>query len=169
MTTRKFAKVPPGIWTDSIGKEIRRYGPEAWGMACFLMTNRHANMIGLYYLPIGYIVTDLGCSPDKAQALLASLKKAGFCSYHPETEYVWVHEMASMQVGDELKPQDKQAKGVEKTYESLSENPFLGPFFEKYRHAFHMQHPRGFPNPSQAGEWPIDDDDMAFEAALDAP
>src|SRR5438309_4603703 len=48
------------FWTGTTGKELRSAGQEVQLMAVYLFTNPHANMIGLYYLPIGYISLDTG-------------------------------------------------------------------------------------------------------------
>jgi len=58
---RQFAKVSPQFWTDSMGQTIRQQGIQSQLIALYLMTNTHANMIGVYYYPIAYIAHDTGC------------------------------------------------------------------------------------------------------------
>src|SRR5207249_331515 len=48
-------------------------------------------------------------------------------------------------LGDEtaLKPEDNRVKAIAKLYAELPDNPFLRPFFEHYRAAFHLTAARG--------------------------
>jgi hypothetical protein len=75
------------------------------------MTSPHANMLGLYYLPILYIAHETGLGLEGASKGLKSTIEAGFCSYDEDTEMVWVHEMAAYQVGKALKPGDNRCAG----------------------------------------------------------
>lgn len=102
------------------------------------MTSPHANMLGLYYLPILYIAHETGLGLEGASKGLKSTIEAGFCSYDEDTEMVWVHEMAAYQVGKALKPGDNRCAGVRSEYASLSENPFLSLFYERYKDDFHL-------------------------------
>lgn len=102
------------------------------------MTSPHANMLGLYYLPILYIAHETGLGLEGASKGLKSTIEAGFCSYDEDTEMVWVHEMAAYQVGKALKPGDNRCAGVRSEYASLTENPFLSLFYERYKDDFHL-------------------------------
>ena len=140
---RDYAKVSPQFWIGSTGKRIRAAGIEAQVVAMYLVSSPHANMLGLYYLPIPYICHETGLSPEGASKALASLSEAEFCRYDAAAEVVWVVEMAKYQVADGLKPDDKRCKGIQNDYEALPENAFLSAFYERYRHAFHMATARG--------------------------
>lgn len=52
---RDYAKVSPRFWLGETGKELRKAGAEAQVVAFYLMTSPHANMLGLYYLPVLYL------------------------------------------------------------------------------------------------------------------
>lgn len=69
---------------------------------------------------------------------LQDLIEGGFCTYDEDSETVWVHEMAKFQIGDELAPNDKQCKGIQKQYEALAQGVIRKGFFEKYRSAYHL-------------------------------
>lgn len=49
---RDYAKVSPRFWLGETGRELRKAGAEAQVVAFYLMTSPHANMLGLYYLPV---------------------------------------------------------------------------------------------------------------------
>ncbi|WP_228300284.1 hypothetical protein [Acinetobacter junii] len=138
---RDYAKVSPHFWTGTTGKKLRS-SPEAVIVAMYLMTCPHANMLGLYYMPLLYVAHETGLGLEGASKGLRSACEAGFCSYDEASETVWVHEMARFQVADSLKPADNRCKSVQKDYDSLPSNPFLASFFDKYAQAFCMTQKR---------------------------
>lgn len=139
---RDYGKVSPHFWTGTTGKKLRN-SPEAVIVAMYLMTSPHANMLGLYYMPILYVAHETGLGFEGASKGLRSACEAGFCSYDEASEMVWVHEMARFQVADSLKPADNRCKSVQKDYDTLPSNPFLAGFFDKYATAFCMTSRRG--------------------------
>lgn len=140
---RDYSTVSPQFWLGKTGRELRRAGAEAQVVAFYLMTSPHANMLGLYYLPVLYLAHETGLGLEGASKGLDRAIKAGFCSYDEHSEMVWVHEMAGYQVGRSLKPGDNRCAGVRNEYASLPENPFLSGFFERYQADFHMTLKRG--------------------------
>ncbi len=139
---RDYATVAPQFWLGKTGRELRKQGAEAQVVSFYLMTSPHANMLGLYYLPILYIAHETGLGLEGASKGLKSAIEAGFCSYDEDTEMVWVHEMAAYQVGKALKPGDNRCAGVRNEYSSLPENPFLSSFYERYKTDFHLNFKR---------------------------
>ncbi|WP_447868979.1 DNA-binding protein [Raoultella ornithinolytica] len=135
---RDYATVAPQFWLGKTGRELRKKGAEAQVVSFYLMTSPHANMLGLYYLPILYIAHETGLGLEGASKGLRSSIEAGFCSYDEDTEMVWVHEMAAYQVGKALKPGDNRCAGVRSEYASLTENSFLSSFYERYKDDFHL-------------------------------
>lgn len=150
---RDYAKVSPHFWVGKTGKQLKK-NPEALMVSLYLITNPHANMLGLYYMPAMYIAHETGLTLEGALKGLQSACEAGFCAYDQDSEIVWVYEMARFQVAEELKPADNRCKGVQKDYDSLPDNPFLSAFYDKYAHAFCMTNKRGidasFTSPSEA-------------------
>ena len=50
---RDYAKIVPQFWIGSTGKQIKKLGMEAPQLiALYLISNPHANMLGIYYLPV---------------------------------------------------------------------------------------------------------------------
>ncbi|HCR0118255.1 DNA-binding protein [Klebsiella aerogenes] len=135
---RDYATVAPQFWLGKTGRELRKKGAEAQVVSFYLMTSPHANMLGLYYLPILYIAHETGLGLEGASKGLNRSIEAGFCSYDEDTEMVWVHEMAAYQVGKALKPGDNRCAGVRSEYASLTENRFLSAFYERYKNDFHL-------------------------------
>lgn len=139
---RDYAKVEPKAWHGGTFKALRKGGTEALLVGLYLMTSPSSNMIGLFNQPLLYMAHETGLGIEGARKGLQACIEAGFCSYDEETEIVWVHEMAKFQISEVLKPNDLRCKGVQKDYDSLPDNPFLGPFFDRYAAAFHMTNRR---------------------------
>jgi hypothetical protein len=131
------------------GREIRKQGVNAQLLALYLLTSPHSNMIGLYWCPIAYMAHETGLTLDGASKALQRLVDIKFCNYDESSEVIWVFEMARYQIGDQLSPKDKQAKGVQNTYDDLPKNPFLADFFSRYSSAFCMSDERSCEAPSK--------------------
>lgn len=143
---REYAKALPRMWQGKTMKALRR-DPEGVIVALYLMTSPSSNMLGLYAQPLLYMAYETGLGEEGARKGLRRCIEAGFCSYDEESEFVWVHEMASYQIASELKSSDKRCVGIQKDYDALSDNPFLGAFFDRYATAFHLTERRGNESP----------------------
>lgn len=155
---REYSKVGPQFWTGPTGKQIRRHGMEAQLVAFYLLTSPHANMIGMYHLPVAYIAIDTGMPIEGASKGLQSLIEVGFCAYDADSEVVWVKEMAVYQAAESLAQNDKRCAGIQNQYDSIPDNAYLSDFFDKYSSAFHMKRRReGRPSasPFQAPSKPL--------------
>lgn len=141
---RDYAKVSPKFWTGETGQALSRRGSEALVVALYLMTSPHSNMLGLYYQPVLYLAEETGLTPEGASKGLQACIEEGFCQYDPQAKMVWVIEMAGYQIGSELAENDKRCKGIQKDYNALPNCQFLGDFFDRYAHAFHLTERREF-------------------------
>jgi hypothetical protein len=135
---RDYAKVSPKMWHGKTTKELRKRGYEALLVGLYLMTSPSSNMLGLFSQPVLYMAHETGLGIEGATKGLRACIDAGFCSYDEESEFVFVFEMARYQIDSELSAKDLRCKGIQKEYDSLPENPFLGAFFDRYASAFHM-------------------------------
>jgi hypothetical protein len=140
---REFAKISSEFWTSSLGKKIKNCELEAKVMTFYLMTCRHANMMGVYYLPLSFASHETGIPLEGLTRGIEALAKVGFCSYDEETEYVWVHEMAASQLGM-LKKNDNRVKYVNNLFSKLPELSFLADFYEKYCDLLHLEIHKNF-------------------------
>ncbi|MFW1767138.1 hypothetical protein ACG9X2_17015 [Acinetobacter bereziniae] len=138
---RDYAKISPNFWAGKTGKELRKC-PESLIVSMYLITCPHANMLGLFYVPLLYIAHETGLGIEGASKGLRWAESAGFCSYNDDTETVWVYEMARFQIADQLKPTDKRSIGVQNEYNSLPSNPYLASFYDRYCEAFCMTQKR---------------------------
>lgn len=141
---RDYAKLSPTFWTGKTGRALKRRGIEGVVVALYLVSSPHSNMLGLFYQPILYLAEETGLPIEGASKGLQDCIACGFCSYDDETKTVWVHEMAAWQVAESLSEGDKRCKGIQKDYDALPDNPFLGAFFDRYQGAFHLTRRREF-------------------------
>ncbi len=169
---REYALISPHFWTGQTGKFIRKLSqttPEGHlhrSIASYLFSSPTSNMIGLYYLPLPTLCHEVGCSPKGALKVLRRLSEGVFCEYDEETEMVWVIEMPEHQLhlnGQPLKETDNRVKSINKLYQTLPNNPFLKPFFEKWGKMLHLENPRNYQNhesPSEAPSMPLRSQDQ---------
>ena len=141
---RDYAKIAPQFWIGETGRQLRRLGAETQVAALYLITSPHANMLGLYYLPLPLFAHETGLSIEGASKGLRSLSEVGFAYYDEASEMVWVPQMARFQLGEALDPKDKRVIGINKEYQTLPNNRFLSDFYRKYHVVYHLQKPRGF-------------------------
>ena len=138
LTMREYARVSPKFWINLQGREIKKMGVEAQLIALYLITNPHANMIGVYYLPITTMAHETGISYEDTLKAIEQLIECDYCSYDETFEYVWVHEMAIDQVGIQLKINDNRVKAINDLVEGLPELNFVSHFISKYSIKFYI-------------------------------
>jgi hypothetical protein len=123
-------------------------------VALYLLSNPHANMLGLYYLTKLSIEHETGLGRGGASKGLQRAIDAGFCSYDESSEMVFVHEMARYQIAAQLVTTDKRCAGIQRDYDGLPHNPFLAAFYDKYAKAFHLKTRRENRRPSEGASMP---------------
>ena len=134
---REYGMLGPGFWIGATGKRLRG-SRAAQVVAAYLISSPHANMLGLYYLPMPFLVHETGMSFEEASEGLQRCIEAGFCRYDEASEFVWVLNMALYQIGSDLSPKDNRCKGVQAEYDRMPQNPFLSDFYERFSGVFHM-------------------------------
>jgi hypothetical protein len=134
MAKREYAKVAPEFWTGVTGREIRAHsrGRDGILIALYLMTNPHANAIGLYYLPLPYAMQDTGLSAEEIGDAFATLAEVGFIERDKARDLVWVVEMGKYQVGPTLAVRDHKRKWVAKMTAPYAASPLARKLAEHY-------------------------------------
>jgi hypothetical protein len=144
--SREYALVKPAIWNGKTGRAITRRGKDCRILADYVVTCPHANLIGLYYLPIPTMAHETGLTVDEVGAALSALEDLAFAAYDADAEVIWVANMAKYQLnwrGTGLTEGDKRAKAAAREYRECPDNIFVGPFFERYGQALHLNEKRG--------------------------
>lgn len=135
------------FWTGRTGRDLRRAGgKDAQILAAYLVSNRHANMLGLYRLSTEDIQHETGLRRREVEKALQVLEEVGFAKYDTGTEHVWVLTMVRFRLG--LKPgealgeSDKRVLGVRRLYHGIADNPFLADFYLQSHAALRLDKPR---------------------------
>ena len=131
---KTYNRIPANFWTTPEAHALRQAGPEACLVACYLLTSPHANMLGIFYLPLQYASLDCGLSVEDLSKTLVQLSALNFCHYDTTRQYIWVVDMLRYQVGLHLSMTEKQLKGL---YDSCSHLPALS-FMEKFYTSYAM-------------------------------
>lgn len=82
----KYYRVAPMYWKG----DRRHWNDREKLLALYLLTCEHRNLEGFYYLPKGYIATDLKWPEKAVDTLVASLQDKGFLRYDADAEVVLV-------------------------------------------------------------------------------
>jgi len=146
---RDYAKVAPQFWTGRTGQALKAAGHEAVIVGMYLMTSPHANMIGVYHCPIAYIAFDTGLGIEGASKGLQSAIEAGFCTFEADTNYVFVHEFAAYQIGEDIDPKDNRVKGIKSELDKVPKGQCWQSFRARYAVPFHLPAASPFQAPSK--------------------
>jgi hypothetical protein len=125
-------------WEGTTGRAIQEKGKDPTILSLYLMSCRHANMIGLYELPLVHLERELLVVKGRIPILRAfsDLHVLQYATYDMGTEHVWVREMARIRVGlglnETITTDDRKHRAILKQYATARPNPFLGPFYERY-------------------------------------
>jgi len=79
MKMMTFARIPADFWTTPRSGRLREAGPETMLLAFYLLSNSHANMLGIYYLPFAYASADTGLPIEMIIQCVERLTELGFC------------------------------------------------------------------------------------------
>ena len=134
---RDYAKITPSFWTGETGRRLRG-DSEAQLIALYLVTCPHANMIGIFYMPLPLLCHETGSPLEGASKALRRLSEAGFAYYDETTEHVWIPEMATYQVGETVKPGDNRRAAVQKMVKGCK-SLFVNDFIEKYGEVYGLE------------------------------
>lgn len=145
----QYGVAKDGWWEGETGRRVAALGgKDAQLLAFYLFKNPDDNMIGLYRARLVVIRERIGTISSKGiETAFGVLADVGFAEYDRATEHVWVREGAKFRLGIDRKPlqaDDKRAIGARHLYEKAKDNPFLEPFFRRYRTDLHLSKARRF-------------------------
>ena len=130
---RDYAIVLPDFWIGATGRALRTKDPSVRELAFYLFSAPNSSMYGLYYKPPETMVLETGRKAGVIQQALVALQELNYCAYDTRTDFVWVFEMAEIQLRPlPLRTGDYKIAAATKWYQTVTKNPFLGPFYDKY-------------------------------------
>ena len=89
--TRTFTKVVPTIWRCPRFKS-EAVTDDARYLLLYLITCPHGNSIGCFFLPMGYVTTDLNWDQDRILIAMDVLRGAGLVDFDPSHSIVFIDE-----------------------------------------------------------------------------
>lgn len=132
----QYARIVTDFWGSKTCGEISEGGDSITQLvALYLLCNSHANLTGVYYLPIGYICEDIGTIDfNEAKGAIDKLVRVGYCCYDYNKKIVWVKKMLYYQVGEKTKLGDNQSKCIKKHIDRFLSHDleFMGEFLNQY-------------------------------------
>src|SRR5690606_30683184 len=113
-------------------------------VSAYLETCAYSTPHGLYLLPFTTLASELAFEDEREQlrAVLKALGHARVAYYHPEEQWVWVKRQAQAHfapTGKSLARGDNRVRGIQKWYDDLPDNPYLGHFFDYYGRLFYLR------------------------------
>lgn len=135
---REYGRFSPQFWIGTTGRRLRG-DMAAQLVAAYLLTSPHANMVGVYYLPVETIAHETGIPLEGASKALRRVCEEGFAAYDATAELVFVPGMARRQIADSMKVGDKRIDGVVNELMPFASHRFVAAFAERYRETFHLE------------------------------
>jgi hypothetical protein len=135
----EYRKIVLTFWTDpDVKRPLTR---DQKLLLLYFFTSPHSNMIGVYYCPLAYAANETGIPIDEVRAyVLGAL--ARFLTYDEQTEEVFVHGLAKINVGDTLKVgkdgPDNRIKNVAKLVEAIHSTRLARAFLVRYAEVYHL-------------------------------
>lgn len=143
---RDWGKVSADFWSRGSGKRLRgEYLAQV--VALHLVTCRWSNSLGVFYIPLASLASEIGSPLEGALAGLSVVTEAGFAYYDRASEMVWIPNHAEVEIGKALKPGDKRRPYIQEELESLGNHPFAVSFWEKYGEAYGLEKPKALARP----------------------
>ncbi len=141
---RNYAVITSNYWTGETGQRIQEEGGiEAACLGAYLISNRHSNAIGIYYLPIPLIAYELkALDEDGIRRALQVLAQEQFSAYDEARSMVYVRNMARFQVAESLSRNDKRVRYVLKELEQAVSSGailFAHDFFNRFQGDYQME------------------------------
>ncbi len=85
---KTFGKIESRFWESP---DIYPLSQDAKMLALYLLTCKHGNMVGVFRLPPGYIMGDLGWDAETVSRALHELVTNGFITRHEDSDYLCIN------------------------------------------------------------------------------
>ncbi len=137
---KSFSKLYSDFWINYDNSKTLSAGIDGRLMALYLQSNTHQNMLGVYYLPLLYISSDLKLPVEQVKKALKKLYKVNYCKYDARTQYVWVCNLVFDQIGVGGGAKDNRIMGLQAIWDSLPlQLEFLEDVYNKYGAKFKFE------------------------------
>jgi hypothetical protein len=167
---RPSSTVLTSRWTDETGRRVRALGREAMLVSAYLETCANSDAYGLFLLPFSTLASELAFEDarEDLRQVLKALGHARVAYYPPDEQWVWVKRQAQTHFAPNGKAPargDHRVRGMQKWYDDLPDNPYLGHFFDYYGRLFYLLERRDWSRNAKSLLPP----DAAGEVAMGTP
>jgi hypothetical protein len=119
-----YRTIDSAFWTDA---KIKKLNIQARYLLLYLITNPHAHVGGIYYIPRVLILHETGLKDRVLDTLYDTLSGAGLARFDTKNEVIWVVNMAKYQMRGE-----KTERATAGLLKSLHKSPLVKEFLKKY-------------------------------------
>ena len=134
MSDTRYYRVAPKIWRHAAANQ---WPHEVSLLALYLLTSPHRNIAGLYYLPLPYIMADLGFDRETLASAMGTLIAEDFARYDETAQVVLIVNALSYDAPENT----NQRKGAIKALHEVPETPLWCDLY-----ALAQPHNEGFAN-----------------------
>lgn len=122
--SRPYWRVSPAFWGD---EKVGRWGDDSRLLALYLLTCQHRTLEGLFRLPKGYIMEDLGWDSKRLAKPFGELLREGFIDYDEDTKLCLIINALEYQAPEN----PNQITAAIKLLEALPESRLFARLFEQ--------------------------------------
>lgn len=134
-----YSTVKDTIFTGRTGRELRRHPPEVRELQFWLTCGPDRDPFGIFICEPESVAPRIGRSVRSLRKSLDTLVALDFCAWDADSQWIWVKEMAHHQFQTPLKAVDHRCSTARKWYAGCLQNPFLGPWFDRYVLDFYLE------------------------------
>lgn len=152
-----YRTVKESFWTDP---KIQQLSPDEKLLFLYCVTNPHSHYSGLYYLPITFMIEEIGMSQKTLNQCLANLESRLLIRYDKVTSTIFVVKMFKHQNSTGGNPKVIRS-GIEKQLQNIHSYILINAFIKEYQY-LNLTLPQGCVNVDSTlcqGSVPVPDTD----------
>lgn len=149
---RDYGKLFSGFWTSP---DIQSMTDDGKILAAYVLTCHHANIIGCFRLPDGYVADDLGWCFERVSKGFDELFAKGFATRDNQSKWVVVHKYLKWNQPENPNQVKAAIKAFDTIPESSGVKPLLARSIAEFCDEFNYEILKPFLNPSETVAKPV--------------
>lgn len=130
---REYGKIHGRFWTSGT---IRSLTDDGRILAAYLLTTNHANMLGCFYMPAGYVAEDLKWGIERVREGFAELFHKGFATFSEGSSWVVIHTFLKWNQLENPNVVKAAVKLFDQIPDDCGLKPLLARFIKEYESRF---------------------------------